>query len=160
MSEFRIGQGMDAHRFQAGRRLIIGGIEIPAAPGLLGHSDADVLTHAVMDAILGALALGDIGQWFPDHDPDLKDADSVELLRRMIGDRRLDGWGVGNLDCVIIAEKPRLAAYIPAMRQRLAQALNAESHQISIKATTTEGMGFCGRGEGIAVMATVLMAAV
>jgi len=137
--------------------LILGGVEIPHAAGLLGHSDADVLCHAVSDALLGALALGDIGAHFPDSDPAYKDADSVELLRRCMALVRQEGWALGNLDATVVAQAPKLAPHIPAMRRRLAGALDAELSQISIKATTEEGLGFTGRTEGIAAHCVLLL---
>ena len=157
MDAFRIGHGYDVHRLVPGRRLILGGVEIPHAAGLLGHSDADVLCHAVSDALLGALALGDIGAHFPDSDPAYKDADSVELLRRCMALVRQEGWALGNLDATVVAQAPKLAPHIPAMRRRLAGALDAELSQISIKATTEEGLGFTGRTEGIAAHCVLLL---
>ena len=153
----RIGHGYDAHRLVAGRKLILGGQDIPHTLGLDGHSDADVLTHAVMDALLGALALGDIGKQFPPGDPVLKGADSIQLLEQvgwMIGEW---GYHLVNLDATIIAEKPKLAGYIPKMRENLAKALDASVEQVSVKATTEEGMGFTGRMEGIAAHCLVLL---
>jgi len=145
------------HRLVPDRRLILGGVEIPHTTGLLGHSDADVLCHAVSDALLGALALGDIGAHFPDSDSAYKDADSVELLRRCIALVRQEGWALGNLDATVVAQAPKLAPHIPAMRRRLAGALDAELSQISIKATTEEGLGFTGRTEGIAAHCVLLL---
>jgi len=153
----RIGNGIDVHRFENGRKLILAGVEIPAEKGLLGHSDADVLTHAVMDALLGALALGDIGNWFPDDDPKYKDADSIQLLREILDDDKLRDWKLGNLDCTIVAERPKLAVFINDMRANLAEVFQCSIDQISVKATTTEKLGFCGRGEGIAAMASILL---
>lgn len=153
----RIGQGYDVHQLVVDRPLIIGGIEIPYEKGLLGHSDADVLLHTITDAILGSLALGDIGKHFPDTDPEWKGADSAKLLAavwEMVRDR---GYRLGNLDATIIAQKPKMAPYIPAMRERIAELLDAEVDQINVKATTTEQLGFTGRGEGIASMAVVLL---
>ena len=155
--DLRIGQGFDAHRLVAGRPLIIGGVRIPHPTGLAGHSDADVLVHAVMDAILGAAALGDIGQWFPDDDDRHRDADSLDLLRTMLADPRLAGWQVGNLDVTVVAQAPRLAPHLPAMRENLANALGIAADRVSVKATTTEAMGFCGRGEGIAALAVTTL---
>ena len=157
MDAFRIGHGYDVHRLVPDRRLILGGVEIPHTTGLLGHSDADVLCHAVSDALLGALALGDIGAHFPDSDSAYKDADSVELLRRCIALVRQEGWALGNLDATVVAQAPKLAPHIPAMRRRLAGALDAELSQISIKATTEEGLGFTGRTEGIAAHCVLLL---
>ena len=153
----RIGHGYDVHRLVEGRRLILGGVEIPWEKGLLGHSDADVLTHALMDALLGAAALGDIGHLFPDKDPAYEGADSIELLKAVMD--RLDeaGWKLGNADVTVIAQKPKLAPYIPAMREILAKAMRAEIHQVSVKATTEEKLGFTGEGLGIAAHAVVLI---
>ena len=145
----RIGTGYDVHRFAEGRKLILGGVEIPGGRGLLGHSDADVLTHAVMDSLLGAAALGDIGQLFPDTDEKYRGADSIRLLAE-VGKRLLAaGFVVGNVDAVVIAERPKLAPYIPEMRVRMAEALTLDPSLISVKATTEEGLGFTGRVEGI-----------
>lgn len=152
----RIGQGFDVHRLVADRPCIIGGVKIPFTMGLLGHSDADVLTHAVMDALIGAFSLGDIGTWFPDTDPSYENANSIGLLRKILSDKRLEGWRLVNLDSTLIAEKPKIARYVPEMRRILANALSTDETNVSIKATTTERMGFCGRGEGIAAMAAVL----
>ena len=152
----RIGQGFDVHRLVADRPCIIGGVKIPFKLGLIGHSDADVLTHAVMDAVIGACGLGDIGTWFPDTDLSYKDADSIGLLKKILSDKRLRGWRLLNLDSTVIAEKPKIAQYVPEMRKSLANAFSTAEMNISVKATTTEGMGFCGRGEGIAAMATAL----
>ena len=153
----RVGHGYDVHRLVEGRKLILGGVEIPWEKGLLGHSDADVLTHALMDALLGAAALGDIGHLFPDKDPAYEGADSIELLKAVM--ERLDeaGWELGNADVTVIAQKPKLAPYIPAMRERLAKAMRAEIHQVSVKATTEEKLGFTGEGLGIAAHAVVLI---
>ena len=153
----RIGHGYDVHRLVEGRRLILGGVDVPFEKGLLGHSDADVLTHAVMDALLGAAALGDIGKWFPDSDPAYAGADSVELLRRVCALLREAGFRVGNVDCTVIAQAPRLAPYIPTMRQKLAQAMEVDVSRVSVKATTEERLGFTGSGEGIAAHAVCLL---
>ena len=153
----RTGNGFDVHKFASGRKLILGGVKIPSEKGLLGHSDADVLTHAVMDAILGSLALGDIGKWFPDTDSDYLNADSLALLKTIIDDKQLQGWALSNLDCTVIAETPKLAPYIEQMRKNFADTFAVPIDRISIKATTTEGLGFCGRKEGIAAMATLLL---
>lgn len=153
----RTGIGFDAHALLEGHPLVIGGVHIPHSKGLQGHSDADVLVHAVMDAILGALALGDIGEHFPDTEDEFEGADSLELLSRvqkMIEDR---GYCFENLDSIIIAEKPKLKAYIGEMRKNLASVLKINIDQLSIKATTTEHMGFAGREEGIAAQAAVLL---
>lgn len=153
----RIGHGYDVHRLTPGRRLILGGVEIPFERGLLGHSDADVLLHAVMDAVLGALAAGDIGKLFPDRDPAYEGADSWELTCRVAEVMRAQGYRVGNVDATVVAQAPRLAAYIPAMRARIADALRTEVGRISVKATTEEHMGFTGSGEGIASHAVCLL---
>ena len=154
---FRTGIGFDAHALAEDRPLVIGGVRIPHSRGLLGHSDADVLVHAVMDAILGALALGDIGQHFPDTEDEFEGADSLELLshvQKMIEDK---GYCCENLDSIIIAEKPKLKSYIGEMRENLAVVLKINIAQLSIKATTTEQMGFTGREEGIVAQAIVLL---
>jgi 2-C-methyl-D-erythritol 2,4-cyclodiphosphate synthase len=154
---FRTGIGFDAHALAEGRPLVIGGVRIPHSRGLLGHSDADVLVHAVMDAILGALALGDIGEHFPDTEDEFEGADSLELLSRvqkMIEDK---GYCCENLDSIIIAEKPKLKSYIGEMRENLASVLKINIDQLSIKATTTEHMGFTGREEGIVAQSIVLL---
>jgi len=153
----RIGHGYDVHRLVEGRKLILGGVEIPNEKGLLGHSDADVLTHALMDALLGAAALGDIGKLFPDNDPRYEGADSVELLREVR--RVLDkaGFCVGNVDCTIIAQRPKLAPFIQQMRERLAEAMQIDAGRVSVKATTEEGLGFSGEGLGIAAHAVALI---
>jgi len=153
----RIGQGFDVHQLTEGRKCIIGGVEIPYEKGLLGHSDADVLLHAVSDAILGALALGDIGKHFPDTDEEYKDADSYKLLVRVWQLAKEAGYRLGNADATIIAQKPKMAPYIPAMVERIAAALEAEPSQVNVKATTTEQLGFTGRGEGIAAQAVVCL---
>lgn len=155
----RIGHGYDVHRLVEGRKLILGGVEIPYEKGLLGHSDADVLTHAVMDALLGAAALGDIGKWFPDNDPAYRGADSIALLCRVTELLTQQGWRVGNLDTTVLAQAPKLASYLPSMRERLAQACGVPVSQISVKATTEEGLGFTGSGEGIAAHAVCLLEA-
>ena len=137
--------------------MIIGGVEIPYEKGLLGHSDADVLTHALMDALLGAAALGDIGQHFPDSDPAYAGADSIELLRRVCALLREHGFAVGNADCTVLAQAPKLAPYIPTMRARLAEAMGLPLDRVSVKATTEEGLGFTGSGEGVAAHAVCLV---
>ena len=144
----RIGFGYDVHRLAENRRLVLCGVEIPYEFGLLGHSDADVAVHALMDAILGALALGDIGHLFPDSDPKYKDADSMELLREVIGKMTESGYVLGNLDITIIAEKPKLAPYIQKMRENLAEVFGCEINRVSVKATTEEGLGLAGKGIG------------
>ncbi|PLR65807.1 MULTISPECIES: 2-C-methyl-D-erythritol 2,4-cyclodiphosphate synthase [Bacillaceae] len=153
----RIGQGFDVHQLTEGRPLIIGGIEIPYEKGLLGHSDADVLLHTVADACLGAIAAGDIGKHFPDTDPEFKDADSAKLLQHVWQLVKDKGYALGNIDCTIIAQKPKMAPYIDQMRERIADLLEADISQVNVKATTTEQLGFAGRGEGIASQATVLI---
>jgi len=153
----RIGQGFDVHEFAEDRPLIIGGIEIPYERGLIGHSDADVLLHTITDAALGAIGEGDIGRHFPDTDPDFKDADSAKLLEHIwkLVDAR--GYKLGNIDCTIIAQKPKMAPYIETIRTRIAELLQADVSQVNVKATTTERLGFTGREEGIASMATILL---
>jgi 2-C-methyl-D-erythritol 2,4-cyclodiphosphate synthase len=153
----RVGQGYDIHPLIHGRRLVIGGVEIASEMGLEGHSDADVLVHAIMDALLGALALGDIGVHFPNTDERFRGADSVTLLREVMGLLGKNGAKVGNVDCTVIAEQPRLVGHIPAMRECLANAMGIESNAVSIKATTAEHLGSLGRGEGIAAYAVALV---
>jgi 2-C-methyl-D-erythritol 2,4-cyclodiphosphate synthase len=153
----RIGNGFDVHALVAGRRLVLGGVTIPYERGLEGHSDADALLHAVGDAILGALALGDLGAHFPDTDSRWKDADSRVLLRHVASLAFAGGWRIGNLDATLIAQAPKLAPHVPAMRANLAADLGCELGEVSVKATTTERLGFAGRGEGIAALATVLL---
>jgi len=150
----RIGHGYDVHRLVEGRRLILGGVEIPYEKGLLGHSDADVLAHAVMDALLGAAALGDIGKLFPDSDPAYSGADSLVLLRRVAEVLAEHGYGIGNVDATVLAQRPKLAPHIPLMR---AAAMGVGPGQVSVKATTEEGLGFTGTGEGIAAHAVALI---
>lgn len=153
----RIGHGYDVHRLTEGRKLILGGVDIPYEKGLLGHSDADVLTHAVMDALLGAAALGDIGKLFPDNDPAYAGADSLVLLER-VGERIVQaGYRVGNIDATILAQRPKLAPHIPQMRANLAARLGLDVDQVSVKATTEEGLGFTGTGEGMAAHAVCLL---
>lgn len=153
----RVGQGFDVHRFAEGRKLIIGGVEIEHPKGLEGHSDADVLTHAICDALLGAAGLGDIGRHFPDDDPEFKDADSLKLLSEVSSKVAQIGFTVVNVDATIIAEAPKFAPHIDAMRKRLADAIGVEALQVNVKATTTERLGFTGREEGIAAMAVALI---
>ncbi len=153
----RTGIGFDTHRLVEGRRLILGGVAIPHPLGLLGHSDADVLTHAIMDALLGAAADGDIGQHFPDTDPKWAGADSLALLRAVVARLAAHGWRVGNVDATVLAERPKLAPHIPAMRQRLADAMGLPADAVSVKATTVEGLGAIGRREGISALATALI---
>jgi 2-C-methyl-D-erythritol 2,4-cyclodiphosphate synthase len=154
---YRIGFGYDVHRFESGRRLVLGGIDIPHEKGLLGHSDADVLLHAVTDAMLGALALGDIGSHFPDTDPAWKDADSGKLLRSIHGLVTERGWGIGNIDATIVAERPKLRPHIDAIRASIAGLLHVPVEDVSVKATTNERMGFAGREEGMAVHCVVML---
>jgi 2-C-methyl-D-erythritol 2,4-cyclodiphosphate synthase len=154
---YRIGQGYDVHQLVEGRPLIIGGITIPYDRGLLGHSDADVLLHAITDACLGALGLGDIGSHFPDTDPAFKDADSSLLLEKVWQMVKKAGYELVNADCTIIAQRPKMAPYIQAMKSHIAHLLEADTTQINVKATTTERLGFTGREEGIAAMAVVLL---
>ena len=154
---FRIGQGYDVHRFAEGRKLILGGIEIPHALGLEGHSDADCLTHALADAILGALALPDIGVHFPPSDPTLEGIDSMKILLKAKEECKARGYLIGNVDATIIAEKPTISLYVDAMKERLAQILDVETNQIGIKATTNEGIGGIGRCEGIGAHAVCLL---
>ncbi len=149
----RIGQGYDVHRLVEGRKLILGGVEIPYDKGLLGHSDADVLIHAVMDALLGAAALGDIGQHFPDTDPAYKGISSIELLRKVGKLLEQKGYIIENIDATIIAQRPKLAAYRPQMARNIEQALNLEEGRVNVKATTEEGLGFTGIGAGISSQA-------
>lgn len=153
----RIGQGFDVHAFEEGRPLIIGGITVPHERGLVGHSDADVLLHTIADAALGAIGEGDIGRHFPDTDPAFKDADSAKLLVHCWKIVQQKGYKLGNIDCTIIAQRPKMAPHIPEMRARIAELLEADESQINVKATTTEKLGFPGREEGIAALATILL---
>lgn len=153
----RIGHGYDVHRLVEGRKLILGGVEIPFEKGLDGHSDADVLVHAVMDALLGAAALGDIGKLFPDNDDAYLGADSVELLKKVRDVLQEHGWKLSNLDATVIAQRPKLAPYIDAMRKRIADALETDAENVSVKATTEERLGFTGNGEGISAHAVCLI---
>lgn len=153
----RIGQGFDIHQLVEGRPLIIGGIHLPYHKGLLGHSDADVLLHTITDAALGALALGDIGKHFPDTDPAFKDADSTELLRNIWSIVREHGYRLGNLDATIIAQKPKMAPYIPKMQKNIAHLLDVDPHRINLKATTMEKLGPIGDEKGIAAMSVILL---
>ncbi len=154
---FRIGQGFDVHAFEEGRPLIIGGITIPHTKGLIGHSDADVLLHTVTDAALGAIGKVDIGTHFPDTDDAFKDADSAILLEKVWAMVKEEGYRLGNIDCTIIAQRPKMAPYIGGIRERVAELLEADLSQVNVKATTTERLGFPGREEGIAAMATILL---
>ena len=156
-ASFRIGHGYDVHKLVKGRRLILGGVDIPHETGLLGHSDADVLTHAVMDALLGAAALGDIGKLFPDNDPAFEGADSLLLAAEVAKKVRQSGWEIGNVDVTVLAQAPKLAPYINQMRKKLAQALEIPTEDVSIKATTEEGLGFTGQKLGIAANAVCLL---
>ena len=153
----RIGHGYDVHRLVSDRKLILGGVEIPFEKGLLGHSDADVLLHAVADALLGAAALGDIGMHFPDTESAYAGADSLELLRQTVFKVNAAGYTLGNLDCTILCQKPKLRPYIDAMRRNIANACGVDLDRVSVKATTEEGLGFTGRGEGIAAHAVCLL---
>ena len=157
MSDIRVGHGYDVHRLTEGRKLILGGVEIPFEKGLLGHSDADVLAHGVMDALLGAASLGDIGRHFPDTDPAYSGADSLELLARVAGLLGERGWSVGNVDATILAQRPKLAPYLAQMGENLAQVMGVSPDRVNVKATTEEGLGFTGSGEGMAVHAVCLL---
>lgn len=157
MIGIRIGHGYDVHRLTEGRPLILGGVHIPYERGLLGHSDADVLAHAVMDALLGAAALGDIGGLFPDSDERWRGADSLRLLEQVTALLAENGWEIGNVDATVLAQAPKLAPYIPEMRQKLAVAMGVNASQVSVKATTEEHLGFTGAGEGMACHAVALL---
>jgi len=156
----RVGQGYDVHRLAEGRKLVLGGVEVPYEKGLLGHSDADVLVHAVMDALLGAAALGDIGQHFPDTDPRYEGVSSIELLRHVGGLLEQEGYVIENIDATIIAQRPKLAPYRPQMARNIAGALKLAEDRVSVKATTEEGLGFTGAGEGISSQAITLLTSV
>ena len=147
------GIGYDSHRLAQGRRLVLGGVEIPGELGLEGHSDADVLTHAVIDALLGAAGLGDIGEHFPDTDERFSDADSIELLKQVVAKLSTAEWEVVNVDCTVVMERPKLGAHREQIRRRLAQAIGLQEQRLNVKATTGEGIGFVGRGEGVAALA-------
>jgi 2-C-methyl-D-erythritol 2,4-cyclodiphosphate synthase len=153
----RIGQGFDVHALVTGRQLVVGGVEIPFEKGLAGHSDADVLLHAITDALLGAAGLGDIGRHFPDSDPAFRDADSRRLLREAVARVRAAGYSVANVDATIIAQAPRMAPHIPAMAANIAADLGVGTDRVNVKAKTTERLGFTGRGEGIAAEAVALL---
>jgi len=153
----KIGAGYDVHRLVEGRPLILGGLKIPFKKGLLGHSDADVLTHAVMDAMLGAAGKGDIGRRFPDSEPIYEGADSLELLKEVVGIIQQEGLTVNNLDATLIAEEPKLSPYLEEMGRQLSRVLGVDAEAVNVKATTTEGLGFCGRGEGMAAYAVVTL---
>lgn len=155
LPQFRVGSGFDVHRFAEQRRLVLCGIEVPYEKGLLGHSDADVALHALMDAMLGAAAMGDIGKHFPDTDERFKGADSVKLTEHVVWLLQEKGWRINNTDITIIAQQPKLAKYIPAMRSKVASVLQIEEECVNVKATTTEKLGFTGRGEGMAAEAVV-----
>lgn len=157
MIPMRVGIGYDVHQLTKGRKLILGGVEIEHCLGLLGHSDADVLVHAIMDALLGALALGDIGKWFPDTDEKYKDCSSIWLLRQVGGLIKEKGYHIGNIDSIIVAQAPKCAPYIMRMRDNIANTLGIEKDQVSVKATTEEKLGFTGRQEGIAAKAMVCL---
>ena len=157
MTDFRVGQGFDVHRLVEKRKLILCGVEIPYELGLLGHSDADVAIHALIDALLGALALGDIGEIFPDTEARWKGADSTKLLQMVLALPEFQEWKISSMDITIVAQKPKLASYKKAMQQRLAEVTGAEETRISVKATTTEKLGFTGRGEGIAASAVAAL---
>ena len=157
MSGFRIGHGYDVHRLTAGRKLILGGVDVPFERGLLGHSDADVLTHAVMDALLGAAGLGDTGKLFPDRDPAYRGISSLLLLDRVVLRLAESGWQVGNVDATVVAQAPKLASHIPLMRQNLARHMGVPAERVNVKATTEEGLGFTGRGDGMAAHAVALL---
>ena len=153
----RIGHGYDVHRLVEGRRCIIGGVDIPYSKGLLGHSDADVLTHAIMDAIIGALCLGDIGKLFPDNDPEYKDADSLALCARVAEIMKKKGYEIGNVDATVIAQSPKMAPHIGKMRENIAKALGTDVVNVSVKATTEEKLGFTGEGLGISAHAVCIL---
>lgn len=154
---FRIGHGYDVHRLVEGRKLIVGGVDIPYEKGLLGHSDADVLLHAIGDSLMGAAALGDIGCIFPDNDPKFKDADSLVLLREVVSLLKSKGYSVVNIDATLIAQKPKMRSYIDEMRANIASACHVDINFISVKATTEEGLGFTGNGEGISAHAVCII---
>jgi 2-C-methyl-D-erythritol 2,4-cyclodiphosphate synthase len=156
-NNFRTGIGFDVHAFAKGRKLIIGGVEIPYDKGLLGHSDADVLLHAISDALLGALALGDIGKHFPDANPDFKDADSSALLKKVVKLVSEKGYSIGNVDSILAMQAPKIASFISQMQKKISDILETETDNVSIKATTTEKLGFVGRQEGVSAFATVLL---
>lgn len=153
----RVGHGYDVHRLAEGRKLILGGVDIPWERGLLGHSDADVLTHAVMDALLGAAGLGDIGTHFPDTNPAYAGADSMKLLAHVVELLREQGFSVGDVDATVLAQRPKLAPHIPAMRDNLARVMGVSPDRVNVKATTEEGLGFTGSGEGMAAHAVCLI---
>jgi len=156
---FRVGQGFDAHALVPGRPCVLAGVSVDSPLGLLGHSDADVLAHALIDALLGASGLGDIGALFPDTDPRFRGADSMQLLAQALLQVQAQGWRVQNADCTLIAQRPRIAPYVPAMRVALAAALGIDTQAVSVKGKTTEWLGFTGRGEGIAALVVVALVA-
>jgi 2-C-methyl-D-erythritol 2,4-cyclodiphosphate synthase len=156
-AETRVGIGYDSHRFAGARTLVLGGVTFPGEPGLEGHSDADVLTHAVIDAVIGAAGLGDIGRHFPDDDARFADADSIALLSQAVSTAAEAGWKVVNVDATVICERPRLAPHVAQMAERLGDALGVDQERVNVKATTNEGMGFIGRGEGMAACAVALL---
>jgi 2-C-methyl-D-erythritol 2,4-cyclodiphosphate synthase len=155
--EFRVGQGFDFHPLETGRRLVLGGVEIPYTEGLRGHSDADVAAHALANAILGALGEGDLGRQFPDSDPQYKDADSLKLLAVVWRRARALNWRLGNADITIFAQRPKLAPHLPAMRERIAQTMGVEPARLNVKASNPEGLGALGRGEGMAAAAIIML---
>jgi len=157
MGDLRVGQGYDVHRLVEGRRLVLGGVTIDHEKGLLGHSDADVLVHALMDALLGAAGLGDIGRYFPDSDPEFKDVSSIELLKQVMSLLQSKDLAIVNCDLTVIAQKPRMLPYIPEMIENISEACRVEAGAVNIKATTTEKLGLAGRGEGIAAQAVVMI---
>jgi len=157
VSEQRVGIGYDTHRTSAVRTLVLGGVELPGTPGLHGFSDSDVLAHAVIDAVLGAASLGDIGRHFPDTDPQYENADSIELLRETVARAAAEGWRVVNVDATVVCEEPRISPHAADMAARLAEALGVEADRVSVKGTTNEGMGFIGRGEGIGTIAVAML---
>ncbi len=157
MRPIRVGMGYDVHRLATGRRLVVGGVDIPFDKGLLGHSDADVLLHAISDALLGAAGLGDIGQCFPPNDPQYKDVSSLVLLQKVARMVEGAGYAICNIDSAVVAEQPKIMSHASVMKERIATRLGIQSGQVSIKATTSEGMGFVGRGEGIAAWAVALI---
>ena len=154
---FRIGFGYDVHALVEDRKLILGGVEIPHSSGLKGHSDADVLIHAIMDAVLGALGMGDIGRHFPDTDPAYKNISSLSMLETVVDMAEKEGYGLNNLDCTLVAQAPRIAPFLPEMKRVLSKALKSAENQINIKATTSEGLGFCGKREGMEAFAVVTL---
>lgn len=156
-TRFRAGSGFDVHRFAEGRKMVLGGVEIPCDVGLLGHSDADVIVHAAMDAVLGAAGLPDIGHFFPDTDERFRGADSLKLARHVAETMSEKGWSIENIDIAVMAEKPKLAPHIQTMRRRMAEAFRIQPEQIGVKATTMEKLGFIGRSEGIAALASALL---